>query len=71
MNIISKPNMGREDGRIIVMKGNKVVMSTHYRNMNHRSILIDAIVEVLTTNKQQKVYSQCKLKFSYTNKREL
>ena len=47
MQIIAKPWANRIDGRILVIKHNKVVLSLHYRDMEHREVLIKEIKEIL------------------------
>lgn len=43
MRILTKPWMGKENGRLVVVKHNKVVFSVHYRNAAHREQLIKEI----------------------------
>lgn len=47
INVVTKPWMGREDGRLIVSRGHKVLFSTHYRNLKHRQQLINEINMIL------------------------
>lgn len=47
IRIQTKAWMGREDGRVIVWNGHKVVFSKHYRNLEHRKQIIEEIQELL------------------------
>lgn len=47
MKILVKPTFGREYGRILVMKGNRVVISLHYRHQKHKDIIINEINHVI------------------------
>lgn len=47
IRIITKPWSNREDGRILVMKGFKIVFSKHYRNLKHRSLIIKDILDTV------------------------
>ena len=47
MKILVKPTFGREYGRILVMKGNRVVISLHYRHRKHKDITINEINHVI------------------------
>ena len=49
--ITTKPWMDREDGRIVVYKGNKVVMSKHYRDLEHREMIINDINKTINKGK--------------------
>ena len=44
INVTTKPNIGRQDGKIYVYKGHKVVFSKHYRDLGHRDQILMAIV---------------------------
>lgn len=48
IRIVPKPWPNREDGRVLVMKDNKVLFSKHYRNMNH---LLDIKKEIKNVTK--------------------
>ena len=51
MRLLIKPWPGREDGRLVVVKNNRVVFSKHYRNLSHVQLLISEINEVLKWKK--------------------
>lgn len=47
MKMIVKPWIDREDGRILVVKHNKVIMSKHYRNLKHLETIKNEIKQVI------------------------
>lgn len=47
MRILSKPWMNREDGRIMLVNHNKVIFSTHYRNLQHRDEIIAEMKQII------------------------
>lgn len=46
MRLLVKPWKNREDGRILLVNHNKVVFSCHFRNMEHRSFLIEKFTKI-------------------------
>ena len=47
MDIVFKPWFGKESGRILVVKHQTVILSKHYRNSSHRTLIVNDIKEVI------------------------